>query len=304
MMKQKVVPISQSAYVRRPRRWGRSSLAWVGAIFGLPATIYFAWWIFSPMLYGIWLAFTNENWLVPPHFVGLSNFSTVFADPQFWQSAEITLLYAVEVVIPGLLIALVLAILVNTIKKGHRIYLTAFFLPFVVPSVASSIVFEMLMQPGGLIDQVFHLSVSWLTNSSMALVAVAIVTVWNMVGYYVVIFLAALQQVSNELVEAGRIDGTSMWQSVRYIVLPLIRPTLLFALVTATAVTLTNFTQPYVLTNGGPGVATTTLPLLIYKDAFQYSSAGQASAVAIVLLVFSLLLTWTQFRIVGSRGTA
>lgn len=284
----------------QPNRFGRR-LGWVGLLFAVPALIYFAWWIIGPMFYGIWISFTNENWFSRPQFVGLANFTAMFQSPEFWHTLERTGLYLIETVIPGLLLAFVIAWIINQLRRGRMIFLAAFFIPFVVPTVASAIVFEMLLQPSGIIDQFFHLRVNWLTNPHYALLGLSIVTIWNLVGFYIIIFLAGLQQVNPEVLEASTVDGANTWQTLSRIVVPLMRPTILFAMVTSTATILTNFTQPYVLTNGGPGHSTLVLPLLIYQEAFTYSSGGEASAMALALLVASVILTYFQFKVVRQK---
>jgi len=276
-------------------------LAWTGALFTVPTVIYFAWWIIIPMLYGLGLSFTNASLLAPPQFIGLQNYITSFHDPEFVNSVVRTVVYVIEVTIPTLALSLAIAWLINRIVRARALYLTLFFLPFVIPAVASSVIFELILQPYGIFNQFLHIKVGWLANPSLALIGLSIVTIWNLIGYYVVIFLAGLQQVPHELLEAARIDGAGSFQSFLNIVMPLMRPTLLFASVTTIANVLTNFTQPYVMTHGGPGDSTTVLPLLIYREAFQYSKDGQASAMAVLLLIASLILTWVQFRLLSDR---
>ncbi len=281
--------------------WTTRRLSVIGFLFTLLALVYFIIWVFGPMIYGAWISLTNENWFAPPQFVGLTNFFTLAISLQFWHTVGRTGVYIAETVVPSLAIAFLIAWGIHLVSHGRLFFLTVFFIPFVIPTVASAIMFEMLLQPSGLVDQVLHIHISWLTNPAFAMVGLSIVTVWNLVGFYVVIFLASLQQINREVIEAAQVDGVTAWRLVWQIVLPLLRPTLLFALVTCTATVLTNFTQAYVLTNGGPGNSTLVLPLLIYRQAFTFSAAGNASAMALVLLIASIGLTYLQFKVVGNN---
>lgn len=278
-----------------------TKLAFVGFLFTVPALIYFIWWVFIPIFYGLGLSFTQDTLLSPPKFNGLQNYVFLFKNLQFWGAVWITFLYGLEVVIPTLVVAFVIAWLISKVKRGHSFFLSAVYIPFVVPTVATAVIFELFMQPYGLLNQVLHTQLGWFTNPRVALIAVSIVTIWSLVGYYVIIFLAGLQQVSSDLVDAASIDGASSINQLRHVILPMIRPTLLFASVTCFAQILVNFTQPFVLTQGGPGTATMTVPLLIYKMAFQYSEAGKGSALAVVMLIVSLILTWMQFRLLREK---
>jgi multiple sugar transport system permease protein len=289
----------ERAYVKA--RSAHRYLAWTGALFTVPTIIYFAWWVIIPMFYGLGLSFTNDSLLAPPQFIGLQNYLSSFHDPEFVATIVRTVVYVIEVTIPTLALSLALAWLINRVVRARALYLTLFFLPFVIPAVASSVIFELILQPYGIFNQFLHIQVGWLANPRYAMIGLSIVTVWNLVGYYVVIFLAGLQQVPQELLEAARIDGAGSFQSFWHVVMPLMRPTLLFASVTTIANVLTNFTQPYVMTHGGPGNSTTVMPLLIYREAFEYSKAGQASAMAVLLLIASLILTWIQFRLLSDR---
>lgn len=267
----------------------------VGLLFAIPAALYFALWVFLPMGYGIWLSTTNTNFLAPSHFIGASNFTALLSDSTFIHSVIVTGEYVLETVPATLLLAFWIARQLQGIRRGSGFYLAVLLLPFVLPIVATAIVFELLLQPSGLVNQVLHANIAWLTNSRWSLVALSVATIWSLAGYYVVIFLASLHAVPDELREAARLDGATGLGVTRHIELPLLRPAILFSTVTTLAAVLTNFATPYVMTGGGPANATLVLPLLIYRTAFQFSEAGYAAAMAVVVLVVSIVLTAVQF---------
>lgn len=253
--------------------------------------------MFIPIFYEFGLSFTDYNLLSAPKFNGISNYAYLLFDTEFWDTLWRTFVYGVEVVIPSLVIAFIMAWMMSRVRHGQALFLAALFIPFVVPTVASSIIFELIMQRYGLLNSVLHTNFAWLTDPSIAMAAVSIATVWSTVGYYVVIFLAGLQQIAEEILDAARIDGATSFQTIRHVILPSMRPTILFASVMCLASVITNFSTPYVLTQGGPDNATLIAPLLIWKMAFKYYQAGGAAAMAFVLLIISSFLTWIQFRL-------
>jgi ABC-type sugar transport system permease subunit len=277
------------------------------AAFGLamlaPAFVFFVMWVFLPLAYGIYLSFTNSTLTNTPQLVGLSNYRTLWHDPLWWSSLTRTFDYVGEVVVPTLVLAFVMARLAINCRRGRALLMSIYFLPYVIPGVVAALIFSSLFQPYGLINTVLKVQISWLSNPKTAMYAMSIVTIWSLVGFYVVIFMAGFQQISREYVEAARMDGATTWQLIRRVELPLLRPTLIFSAVTAIAFVMTNFGTPYVLTDGGPANATTTLPLLIYNETFNYSNAGVGSAMAVVLVLLSVILTVIMLRVVFARGT-
>ena len=266
-----------------------------------PTLAFFILWVFGPAIYGLYLSLTNASLIAPPQFIGLANYGTLFSSSLWWASVGRTVAYAAEVVIAALVLSWAMARLTMRAAHGRAVFMTVYFLPYVIPGVASALVFDLLFQRYGVINQGFHLSIPWLTDPSTALYAVSIATIWSFVGYYTVIFMAGYQQLPKDLTEAALIDGANVGQLIWYVELPMLRPTILFSTVTAVAAVLSNFATPFVMTQGGPGRATTTLPLLIYDEAFSYSSAGLGEAMALVLLVASIIITAIQLRLLRSR---
>lgn len=281
--------------------------ALVGFAFVVPALLFFALFNFYPMADAFYISLTKWDLLSPPQFVGLANYVAIFGSPDFLSSLAITVLYTIEAVIPLILLSLGLALLLNQRLRLHGLYQVIYFIPVVIPTVVSAVVWGLLYQPTGAVNDIVGLfrgtSIPWITSSQYALLAIVIVTVWSSFGYDTIILLAGLQSIPPDYQEAASIDGASRWQILRRITLPLLAPRLLFVTATSVASLLTSFVLPYVMTNGGPGTSTRVLPLLIYQSAFQFLNAGQASAMAFILLLVTLLFTAFQFRLFGAEAS-
>lgn len=281
---------------------GHQRQAVFGVVLLTPAFVYFAMWVFLPLLYGLYLSFTNSTLLNTPKVIGFSNYRMLWHNPIWWSSLVRTLEYAAEVVIPTLVLAFIMARLAIHCGRGRSLLMTIYFLPYVVPGVVAALVFESIFQPYGLVNTVLHLHIAWLSDPKVTMYAMSLATIWSLVGYYVIIFMAGFQQLPAELTEAARLDGASTLQLVRRVEVPLLRPIVLFSAITAVAFVLTNFGTPFVMTDGGPANATMILPLLIYQETFVYSSAGVGAAMAVVLMLLSLVLTAAMLWIIFIRG--
>jgi multiple sugar transport system permease protein len=279
----------------------RQSLVGIG--FVLPAVAFFALFNFYPMAYALYLSFTNWDLLTPPQWVGIANYSTLLTDSNLLSSLSITLRYTVEAAIPLILLSLGLALLLNQRLRLSGLYQVVYFIPVVMPAVVSAIIWSLLYRPSGPVNNLLGVfgvdPLPWLASAQYALLGIVIVSVWGTFGYDTLILLAGLQSIPPEYGEAAAIDGASRWRVARDITLPLLAPRLLFVTATSVAALLTSFVVPYVMTNGGPGSATRVLPLLIYETGFQFLHAGQASAMAFILLFITLIFTALQFRLFG-----
>lgn len=275
----------------------------VGMGFVLPAVAFFALFNFFPMAYALYLSFTSWDLLTPPRWIGLANFTALFSDPNFLSSLGITLRYTVEAAVPLVLLSLGLALLLNQRLRFSGVYQVVYFVPVVIPAVVSAVIWGLLYRPGGPVNNVLGFigvdPLPWLASAQYALHGIVIVSVWGAFGYATLILLAGLQSIPPEYGEAAAIDGASRWRVLRDITLPLLAPRLLFVTATSVAALLTSFVVPYVMTNGGPGTATRVLPLLIYQTGFEFLRAGQASAMAFILLLITLIFTAFQFRLFG-----
>lgn len=275
----------------------------VGLAFVLPAFAFFALFNFYPMGYALYLSFTDWDLLTPPEWVGFANYLTLFSDANFLSSLGVTLRYTVEAAVPLILLSLGLALLLNQRLRLSGVYQVIYFVPVVLPAVVAAIVWGLLYRPSGVVNNflgVFGVDpLPWIASAQYALHGIVIVSIWGTFGYATLILLAGLQSIPPEYGEAAAIDGASRWRVVRDITLPLLAPRLLFVTATSIAALLTSFVLPYVMTNGGPGTATRVLPLLIYETGFQFLRAGQASAMAFILLFITLIFTAIQFRLFG-----
>jgi multiple sugar transport system permease protein len=279
----------------------RQSLVGIG--FVLPAVVFFAIFNFYAIGYALYLSFTSWDLLTPPRWIGFANYTGLLRDPNFLSSLGITLRYTVESVVPLILISLGLALLLNQRLRLSGLFQVIYFVPVVIPAVVAAIIWGLLFRPSGVVNNAVGVvgvdPLPWLASAEYALHAIVIVSVWGGFGYSTLILLAGLQSIPPEFGEAAAIDGASRWRVARDITLPLLGPRLLFVTATSVAALLTSFVVPYVMTNGGPGTATRVLPLLIYQAGFQFLHAGQASAMAFILLLITLIFTAFQFRLFG-----
>ncbi len=271
-----------------------------GLLFVLPGIIPLLIFVIYPMGSALYLSFTNWELLGSPQLQGAQNYTELGTDLQFRSALTITLEFALGTAVPSCLLAVGVALLFNAGARGTAWYQPLLFLPAVLPIVATSLVWGVLYQGNGVINNVFGLNIGWLTDQSWALPALMIMTIWTNLGYYAVILLAGIREIPQDYYEAARIDGAGTPALIWHITLPLVRPALLFVVVIATSNALTLFIQPYLLTKGGPGDATRTLSELIYDTAFSFLSIGKASAMSFILLAVSLVLASIQFSVLRS----
>ncbi|HKO23991.1 MAG TPA: sugar ABC transporter permease [Chloroflexota bacterium] len=256
------------------------------------------------IIFSVGISFTDWDILQPPHWVGLSNYVRLFTTPLNWQVFGNTLYYTAVIVPVGTALALGLALALNRGLRGIVILRGLYFLPVISSTVAVSLVWGWLYnQQFGLIN--YLLSVvgitgpAWLADTRTAMPAVLIMSIWKGLGYNMVIFLAGLQGIPQELYEAAKIDGAGAWARFRYVTLPLVSPTTFFVVVLSTVAAFQVFDQTYVMTNGGPAYSTTTLALFIYQNAFQWFHMGYAAALSYVLFAAVAVVILLQFRAQG-----
>jgi multiple sugar transport system permease protein len=259
-------------------------------------------WIFGflvftagPMIYSFYISLTRWNLLTPPRFIGAKNYTDLMKDPLFWQSLKVTTIYAFVSVPLDLLVALLLAILLNQKVRGLSIFRTILYLPSVVSGVAVSILFMWVFNPDfGLINAMLAsigiTGPGWIGDPDWALPSLVVMSFWT-VGGTMLIFLAGLQNVPVELQEAASIDGAGPLRKFFRITLPLLTPTILFNLVLAIIGQFQTFTQAFVMTKGGPQNATLFYVLQLFVQAFENMNMGYASAMAWVLFLIILVLT-------------
>ncbi|MBL0888322.1 sugar ABC transporter permease [Myceligenerans sp. I2] len=233
-------------------------------------------------------------------FAGAANYERLLADPGLVDSLLASLWFSIGLVVLNIALALLLAVLLDQKLPGTTTFRTFFFSPVVVSLVAWTIVWSFLLQADGGINgflAMFGLEgPNWLRQGGTAMLSVIVVQVFKNVGLNMILFLAALQGVPEELQEAARLDGAGAWRRFRSITLPMISPTILLVSIITIVGSLEVFAQIDVLTGGGPGNSTTVLVYYLYQQAFRFNEFGYASAVAVLLFVIVLALTLLQWQ--------
>ncbi|HOB05167.1 MAG TPA: sugar ABC transporter permease [Propionibacteriaceae bacterium] len=236
-------------------------------------------------------------------FAGLKNYQRLFARGSTFPAAlRNTIVFTLVIVPLNLVLTLGLAFWVAT-SRWRRFYRVLFFVPVVTPTVATSIIWKMIYQPGGILDdllsRVGFTMPNLLGTGNTALMAVVVVVIWNGLGYNTLIFSAAIDQLPDDVIAAARIDGASGWRQLWHVKIPLLTPAIFFATTITMIHAFQVFAQPYVMTAGGPGTATVTVVMDVYQTAFQGGALGAASAPAMVL--FALILVVTAVQWLGQR---
>ncbi|WP_425415587.1 carbohydrate ABC transporter permease [Paenibacillus nuruki] len=269
----------------------------------MPAVIPLLVFWLGPLGYIFYLSFTDWDFMSPDKlFVGLDNYRYLLGNPEFYQALKVTALFGLGSVIPILVGGLLLALLMNSKLRTSGIYRAFIFSPWVTPTVAVSIVWSWIFQPDvGYANHVLSwfgiAGIGWLQDSNWALIAILIVTLWKSVGWAMIFYLVALRNLPSDLLEAASIDGAGAWRSFRHITLPLISPTTFFLAVILTIQSLQAYDQINVMTQGGPAGSTRTLLYLYYQSAFEAFNVGEASSVAVVIILICVLLSGCSFLI-------
>jgi multiple sugar transport system permease protein len=274
-----------------------------GLLFVLPWLLSLLILTTYPVLAAFYLSLTDYNVVQPPTWVGLQNYRTMLtADPAFWISVKNTAFYTLLAVPLGLAGSLALALLLNLRVRGLGIYRTLVYLPALTPPVASTIIFIGMFDPeGGLINAILQQvglpALGWLNDPTWAKPALVMMSLWGL-GAGALVFLAGLQEIPQALLEAAAIDGAGPWRRFRHITLPLLTPVILFNLVVGVIGAFHVFTPALVSggTTGKPLESTLMLMVHIYRNAFRYFAMGYASALAVVLFLAVLMVTWAIFR--------
>jgi putative chitobiose transport system permease protein len=283
----------------------RKKINFVPYIFLLPAIILFSTFEYLPTLNAFYYSFTEYHVFAPAEWIGLENYRTMAEDDKFWKSLGNSLKYFLITVPIITIVPLFLAMLVNRKIRGINLFRVLYYLPVITAMVAVAILWKFLYHPTGLINAFLNYigiksEINWLLNTKTALPAISILESWKAMGFYMLIYLAGLQMVSKELIEAAKIDGASKARIVWHVYLPQLRPVFAVTLVMATLGTIQMFTSVYIMTGGGPLDSTMSLPLYIYQTAFEELNMGYATAMGIVLWIILMILTIINYKI--SRG--
>ena len=268
-------------------------------LFLLPYLAIFALFWAWPIIESLLLSFQNTR-VYPPVWDINVNWGRILGDAAFWDALRNTILILVIQVPLMLALATALAIALNSqLLRAKGFFRFAFFAPVVVGAVAYSAVFRLLFNQNGAVNAALGLEFNWIFDPVGAMAVIIIALTWRWTGYNAIIILAGLQSIPKDLYEAAQIDGASPWQQFWRITLPSLRPVLLFCLVLSIIGTLQLFTEPWLITNGGPGTATTTLGVYLYRQGFQNINFGYASTIAYAITLLALVFSTIQFRLFG-----
>lgn len=284
----------------------RRRLNVAGLIFILPSVALFAAFLAGPLLYALYISFHKWSMLGHSDWIGLDNYRRIFRDDIFMKSLKNTLLFSILFVPAVTVLSLFAAALLDRKIRGRAFLKALVFVPVITPSTIVGVVWVFAYQPElGLINEILrtlHLPTSlWLGSARIALPALVIVTIWQRFGWFMILFLAGLQDIPVEIKEAAAIDGASRLESFFHITLPLLRPTVVLVTVLAAISGFQVFDLIFLMTEGGPAYATQTLSYYIYVKAFRNFDMGYAAAMSYALFIILVVLTMIQMRVMRSR---
>lgn len=270
-------------------------------LFISPWLIGFVVFTIVPMLASLFISFTDWNILTPPVWSGTKNFQTIFSDPLFYKSIQVTLTYTLFSVPLNIILSIFVAMLLNNALPGMRLFRTIFYLPAIVSGVVISVIWLWIYNPDyGLINGFLAMfgieGPGWVYDENWALPSLIIMSLWG-IGTNIVLYLAGLQGISTEYYEAAHIDGANFWQRLIYITLPSMSPVLLFTTLTGIINSLQTFTQAFIMTDGGPNNATNFYAYYIYNNAFVWRKMGEACAQAWILFIIIFILTMITLKV-------
>jgi len=283
------------------------SSRWTPYLFVLPVLVGIGIFRLTPILVAIFGSLTGVSLMGESRFVGLENFTDLLADPDFWSSVHVTLLFNIIINPLQLVVAFCLALLVFRPMRGLWLYRTLLVLPMAVSTGLSAVLFGLFLDANlgplnsflqwiGVGIQSFHLS------QNQALYTLIGIATWKGAGYWMLFLLAGLYAIPATVYEAALIDGSSAWQRFRHVTLPLMRRPMMFVLVVDTTFNFLFFAPVYILTSGGPAGSTSVLMFQAYQAAFTFSDIGRSLAISVILLVLILLIVMLEFRLLRSPG--
>lgn len=270
-------------------------------LFIAPALIFILCFSIYPLIETIYLSFMTQR-RGDIVFVGFSNFKRLLSDQYFFISLKNSLIYLVIQVPIMTMLAILLSIALHSgITKLKGLFRTIYFIPFIVESVAYSLIFILLFQESGVVNFLLSLfniePIMWLTQTWPARILIMLIMTWRWTGYNMIIILAGLQGIPNDYYEAATIDGANAFHKFVKITIPMLKPVILFSTILSTIGTLNLFTEPYLLTNGGPNNSTISLGLYIYRQAFQSLNLTYAATISLAILLIMAILSRLQMKV-------
>lgn len=266
-----------------------------------PAVSGLTLWVALPLLVSLVASLCDWDMVGPPQYIGLNNYKMMFTvDPSFWQAVGVTAYYTFAGVPVQIIVAFVTALLLNTNVRGIRFFRTLYYLPSILPIAVNSVLWLWLFNPHfGLLNIILEWfgfpPQRWVFGSETVIPSFILMSLWS-VGSTVIIFLAGLQGIPRELLEAVEIDGGSGWHRFRHIILPLMTPIIFYTVVIGFITGVQTFTQPFMMTGGGPANASLFYVLHLYRQAFQFSHMGYACAMAWFLFVVTMIISGVIFK--------
>ncbi len=276
-------------------------------LFLLPTTLVLLTFHIIPIFYSVGLSLYRWDLIGPAKFVGLKNYINLFKDPLFWKSIKNTIIYSIGAVPGGMIVALLVALLLNSKIKGLGVYRTIYFIPVITSLNAVAIVWKFIYHPNyGILNKLLTLiglpPQKWLLDPKLAMPCIIVMSIWKTMGYNVIIFLNGLQNIPTHLYEAADVDGASSWQKFRHITWPLLTPVTFFILIMSTIASFKVFAQIYIMTpTGGPLNSTTVMVFYIYNLAFREMRFGYGAAMAFELFLIIFTLTLVQRAFIEKR---
>jgi multiple sugar transport system permease protein len=272
----------------------------IAYLFITPNYLIYLIFILVPVLWVISLSFTRYELVTAPVFTGIANYLQLFHDEIFSKALKHTVIYWIFTVAISMVIGLVLAVVLNQKIKGVSFFRAAYYLPNVISMVAIAIMWTWMYDPTkGILNAILGIfgipPSDWLYDQNLALGCIIVPSIWALLGFNMVIYLAGLQNIPNMLYEAATVDGASQLKQFFVITIPMLRPITFFLIVMSSIRSFQVFDQIYVMTRGGPAKATTTLVYEIYENGFQFYKMGYASAMSVVLLVIVATITFINF---------
>lgn len=281
---------------------------WVIAVGLFPALAIYVIFSIVPIVMSFYYSLMSWNGFSDMQFVGLDNFKELFTDELFWNSLKNNVYVIIASVVGQLSIALFLALLLNRKLKGATVFRTIGFIPVILSSVVVALTWSLIYNSEtGLINEILrligleNLAQNWLGDENLAMISVCVTIIWQFIGLYFIIFLAALQNIPNEIIEAAKIDGASEWKRTIKIILPMLKETIFAALILAISGSLKTFDQIFVMTNGGPAHSTEVSAIYMYNKTFESLQFGYGSAIAVVIFIFGLALIFLVNLLLGKR---
>jgi multiple sugar transport system permease protein len=269
----------------------------IGLLFIAPIGLLFISFSVFPTIFAIAVSLTEYDLFTPPTFVGLDNYVALIDNKNFWRAVQVTVGYTLLFGPASAILGFSIAMLLREHLFGRSIFRSFFFIPTILSGVAMALTWSLLLRQEGPVNAVLGVNVPWLTNSQTALIGIAMLGVWQSVGFFMVIFLAGLASIPGTLYEAARVDGARGWHMLRYITLPLLRPVLAVVVIQMIVAGMKVFAPMFIMTGGGPNNATRSVAMLIYQEGLRDLRMGSAAAISVVGFIAMMTITVLYLRV-------